>query len=153
MLVIDTLGMGGVERYVVTVGNRWAEQGVEVTVISERGEQVERIHPLVRHVDGPYDEVRATLPRAAMHLQPIIPQTRPDCIITNSLATALVARTARASRTHCERLAWRACRPPHPSGPADGTGRSRCGGIPRCEEPSRGRRLVGINGDGGAQWH
>ena len=81
----------------MTVANRWVEQGVEVTVVSE-GEQIDRLDPRIEHVDGPYDEVRATLPTAAIQLRGVIQRTRPDCIITNSLATALVARASLATR-------------------------------------------------------
>jgi glycosyltransferase involved in cell wall biosynthesis len=98
LLLIDTLGVGGAERYVVTVANRWAEQGVDVSVASSGGAQVSLLDSRVKHFEGPFDEVRASLPRASVLLHDIVQRTRPDAIVTNSLATALMARTAQAVR-------------------------------------------------------
>ena len=94
MLLIDTLGRGGAERYVVTVANRWAEQGIAVTVVSGGGELQEELDPRVRAIVGPFDEVRASLPAVAPLLRRHIKQARPEAIVTNSLATAILARAA-----------------------------------------------------------
>ena len=66
-----------------------ANSDIGIILVTSKQEQIDRLDPRIEHVDGPYDEVRATLPTAAMQLRGVIQRTRPDCIITNSLATAL----------------------------------------------------------------
>ena len=98
MVIIDTLGRGGAERYAVTVANRWADQGVQVTVVSSGGELTADLDDRVEAVEGPFEEVRGTLPSAAMELRGVLQRTRPDVIVSNSLATALLGRAAQTVR-------------------------------------------------------
>ena len=97
-VIIDTLGRGGAERYAVTVANRWAGQGVQVTVVSGGGELSADLDPRVEHVTGPYDEVRSDLPSAALELRGVLQRVRPEAIVSNSLATALLSRAAQPLR-------------------------------------------------------
>jgi len=98
LLFIDTLGRGGAERYVVTVANRLAAQGAEVTVVHGGGELEEELVEGIERVCGPFVAVRASLPRAAMELRRVLKQQAPVAIIANSLATAIIGRTAQSAR-------------------------------------------------------
>jgi glycosyltransferase involved in cell wall biosynthesis len=100
LVLIDTLGTGGAERYVVTVANWLHERGVAVTVASSGGELVPDLHPGVRHVLSPLRHVRAPgLPEAIQSVRETIRACQPRAIIGNSLAVTLIARGAQLRRT------------------------------------------------------
>ncbi len=99
LMLIDTLGTGGAERYAVTVCNWLDAQGVAVTIASSGGEQVPDLAPGVQHVELPLRQVRGgALPRAARSVRALIDQTQPDAIVSNSLAVTLIARAAQLGR-------------------------------------------------------
>lgn len=95
LLMIDTLGVGGAERYVVTVANWMVEQGIAVAIASEGGALEADLDPRVTFHQADIDMVRAPqLPAATARIRRVITDVSPDVIITNSLATAIVARAA-----------------------------------------------------------
>jgi glycosyltransferase involved in cell wall biosynthesis len=92
--VINTLGVGGAERYVVTVSNWLAERGVDVRVASSAGGELQAsLRPDVRHHAVDLRRVRADLPVAAARLAPLL-AARPAVVIAHSLVTTWVARLA-----------------------------------------------------------
>ena len=100
LVLIDTLGTGGAERYVVTVANWLHERGVAVTVASSGGELVPDLHPGVRHVLSPLCHVRAAgLPEAVQSVRETIQACQPRAIVGNSLAVTLIARAAQVRRS------------------------------------------------------
>ena len=100
LLMIDTLGVGGAERYVVTVANWLDAHGVDVAVASEGGALADELAPGVRFIEADICEVRATdLPAAARTVRAILQEVQPAAIVSNSLATALVGRAAQVRRT------------------------------------------------------
>ncbi len=94
LLVINTLGTGGAERYVVTVANWLAERGVEVSVAASHGELAASLRPDVVYRDLPLTRVRGELPAAAGQLRAFVRERRPDVIVANSLAVTWVSRLA-----------------------------------------------------------
>lgn len=98
MMIIDTLRIGGAERYVVMVSNWMARAGVEVTVAARSGEFVEDLAPEVTYVDVPLVQVRAALPTAAAKVARVVRGRPPAAIVAHSLATTWVARLATAGR-------------------------------------------------------
>jgi glycosyltransferase involved in cell wall biosynthesis len=95
LLMIDTLNIGGAERYAVTVANWMAEQGIRVALVSEGGDLEPDLDPRVELFRAPVAQIRAPgLPAAATRVREVIAETSPDVIITNSLATAIIARSA-----------------------------------------------------------
>lgn len=98
LLLIDTLGTGGAERYVVTVANWLADRGVRVVVSSAGGALVAELRPGVTHIEAALENVRATLPRLARVVADIVAAHEPKVIVANSLANTWVARLA-APRT------------------------------------------------------
>jgi glycosyltransferase involved in cell wall biosynthesis len=98
LLLIDTLGTGGAERYVVTVANWLADRGVRVAVASSGGDLVHELRASVPHLDGPLENVRGSLPKVARLVARMVDTHQPRVIVANSLATTWVARLA-APRT------------------------------------------------------
>jgi len=98
LLLINTLGTGGAERYVVTVANWLAEHGVRVVVGSSGGELVPEFDPRVTHVDLPLRRVRGALPKVAALVRQLIATHEPAVIVGNSLAVTWIARAAQVQR-------------------------------------------------------
>ncbi|RME25826.1 MAG: glycosyltransferase family 1 protein [Deltaproteobacteria bacterium] len=98
LLLINTLGVGGAERYVVTVGNWFAERGADVTVAAMDGPMAADLRPDVRFIPTPLQDVRLSLPRAVLRVRRIIQEVRPQVVIANSLVVSWVARLARPAR-------------------------------------------------------
>lgn len=98
LMLINTLGVGGAEKYVVTVSNWLVEHGAKVSVVSEPGELVAELHPAVRHHEGALGRVRGDLPRAALAIRRILDEERPAVVVTHSLAMTWVARVAGVGR-------------------------------------------------------
>ncbi len=94
LLIINTLGTGGAERYVVTVANWLHHHGVAVTVVSDVGELRESLHPGVAWRHAVLRRVRHSLLTAATELRRLIQECRPTVMVTNSLAVTWVARLA-----------------------------------------------------------
>lgn len=94
LLLINTLGTGGAERYVVTVANWLAARGAEVVVASSGGELVGDLAPEVRHIEAPLRRVRGDFAVAIGHLTSILRAHRPAAIVANSLITSWLARAA-----------------------------------------------------------
>jgi glycosyltransferase involved in cell wall biosynthesis len=99
LLLNNTLGVGGAERYIVTVANWLAARGSRVVVAAERGPMADQLDPAVRFVDVPLERVRADLPQAALQVRRLIAQERPAAIVANSLAVTWVARAAQGRRS------------------------------------------------------
>ncbi len=98
MMVINTLGTGGAERYVVTVSNWLVDQGAEVVVVSSGGEQVPLLDPRVRHEELDLVRVRGELPSTAMDLRALIREVQPAVIVAHSLVASWVGRVAQLRR-------------------------------------------------------
>jgi len=98
LLIIDTLGRGGAERYVVTVANRLAALGSEVTVVHGGGELDQELVDGIEVVKGGFNAVRARLPLASLELRAVLKRCEPVAIVANSLATAILSRTAQTTR-------------------------------------------------------
>lgn len=94
LLLINTLGTGGAERYVVTAANWLSERGVRVAVASSGGELEPLLLPAVERFRVPLERVRGTLPAAAAQVRQILADVKPDVVIANSLAVTWVARAA-----------------------------------------------------------
>ncbi|MFH1463033.1 MAG: glycosyltransferase [Pseudomonadota bacterium] len=97
-MIIDTLGIGGAERYVVMVANWMAAAGAELTVIAEPGGFEEELAPGVAYVDLPLDRVRKGIPIAAARVAWALARRPPAAIVAHSLATTWIARLALAGR-------------------------------------------------------
>lgn len=93
--LINTMGVGGAERYVATVSNWLAERGVDVTIAAEHGGLVDTLHPRVRFVPTELGRVRSDLPKMARRIRALAEEHRPAVILTHSLAVTWVARMAR----------------------------------------------------------
>jgi len=98
LVLIDTLGVGGAERYAVTVSNWMAEQGAKVVLASAGGKLVDALSPEVEHITSPINGVRAELPVAALEMRRILREHQPEVIIANSLAVSWIARAAQTRR-------------------------------------------------------
>lgn len=98
LILNNTLGVGGAERYVVTVANWLAARQARVVVAAERGPMAAQLDPSVRFVDVPLQRVRGDLPRAAAQVRRLIAEERPVAIVANSLAVTWVARLAQGRR-------------------------------------------------------
>ncbi len=94
LILINTLGVGGAERYVVTVANWLAARGVKVVVASEAGSLVPDLAANVTFVDAPLYRVRADLLSVADTVGALIDAHQPAAIVANSLAVTWVARAA-----------------------------------------------------------
>ncbi len=94
LVLINTLGVGGAERYVVTVANWLAERGVAVTVAALDGPMVADLRPDVRFVPTPLQDVRLSLPRAVLRIRRVMDEVQPRAVIANSLVVSWVARLA-----------------------------------------------------------
>ena len=95
LMLINTLGVGGAEKYVVTVSNWLAERGARVTVAAEPGgELIGALRPDVRFVPTELGRVRTDLPRMARRIRTLVREERPAVIVTHSLAVTWVARLA-----------------------------------------------------------
>jgi glycosyltransferase involved in cell wall biosynthesis len=96
LMLIDTLYIGGAERYVVMVSNWMARAGIDV-IVGAKAAQIEgELDPEVHFVDLPLMWVRKRLPVAAAMVSKLIHTERPAAIVCHSLATTLVARAAAA---------------------------------------------------------
>lgn len=98
LILNNTLGTGGAERYIVTVANWLVERGIAVTVGAREGELCAELDPRVRFVDIDLEYVRTTLPRAARRVRALIEETAPQAILANSLAASWVGRAAQGLR-------------------------------------------------------
>ncbi len=96
MMLIDTLYVGGAERYVVTVSNWMARNGVEVIVAAQAAELEGELDPSITFEDTPIHHVRTGLPLAAARVARLIRRERPAAIVCHSLATTGIARIASA---------------------------------------------------------
>ncbi len=94
MMIIDTLYIGGAERYVVMVSNWMAKAGVDVVVAAQAAEIEGELSPLVTFEDLPLHHVRKALPLAAARVARVIRRERPAAIVAHSLATTLISRVA-----------------------------------------------------------
>ena len=98
LVLINTLGIGGAERYVVTISNWMVQQGMRVALAAEKGRLVDELDPAIDYRDMDLHGVRADLPMAAGKVRKLIEQSGAEVIITNSLATALIARAAQLGK-------------------------------------------------------
>lgn len=98
LVFIDTLNMGGAERYAITVANRLAELGIDVTLASSGGDLAHEVAAGVTRAVGPVGLVRTGLPRAALWLRKLMSAGDYKAIVCNSLATTLIARSAQPVR-------------------------------------------------------
>jgi len=98
LMLINTLGVGGAERYAVTVSNWMAEQGATVSLVASGGELVKALSPEVAFIAAPFEHVRGDLPAAAMKMRRILSEQRPSVIIANSLVVTWIARVAQAGQ-------------------------------------------------------
>ncbi|MFT4974545.1 MAG: glycosyltransferase involved in cell wall biosynthesis [Myxococcota bacterium] len=98
LILIDTLGVGGAERYAVTIANWMARRGVAVTLAAESGEQTAGLDEAVRFEPLPLRHLRAGIPAAALSIRRLLRERQPVAIVTNSLAVTWIARLARAGR-------------------------------------------------------
>ena len=96
MMVIDTLYIGGAERYVVMISNWMARAGIDVIVAAKAAEIEGELDPAVNFQDSPLHHVRTGLPVAAARVAALIRRERPAAIVCHSLATTLIARVASA---------------------------------------------------------
>jgi glycosyltransferase involved in cell wall biosynthesis len=96
LVLIDTTGVGGAERYAVTICNWMASQGIAVTMAAEPGALVAELAESVAFVPLPLRRVRAGLPQAAASIRRLLLARRPVAIVANSLATTWIARLAQA---------------------------------------------------------
>lgn len=95
LMIIDTLGVGGAERYVVSAANWLAEQGARVVVTAAPGGALEGdLDPRVHFEAADIDSVRAGLPRAARHVRRLVTEHEPAVVVAHSLATTLMTRAA-----------------------------------------------------------
>lgn len=94
LLLINTLGVGGAERYVVTVANWLADHGSEVTVVAMAGALRGELRPTVQYHPMDLLRVRHDLPAAAAGVRQVINRRRPAVMVANSLACTWVARAA-----------------------------------------------------------
>jgi len=91
-VLIDTLGIGGAERYAVTVANWFAEHGVDVCIAARPGELTAELRG-VRYVPLQVARVRLGLPVKAAQLRAAA-GGRPRVIVANSLATTWLGKLA-----------------------------------------------------------
>lgn len=98
LVMINTLGVGGAERYAVTVSNWMVERGADVAIASSGGDLVGTLDPRVVVHDLPLRKVRAQVPQLARRVSAILAAKRPAAVITNSLAMTLIARAAQPGR-------------------------------------------------------
>lgn len=98
LVLINTLGIGGAERYVVTISNWMVKQGLRVAVAAQKGRLVDELDDAILYRDMDLHGVRADLPLAAGKVRALIEESGAEVIITNSLATALVARAAQLGK-------------------------------------------------------
>lgn len=98
LMLINTLGVGGAERYVATTANWLAEQGVDVHVASSGGDLVRDLDPRVTHHELDLYRVRGGLGQAALAARRLLDACPPEAIVCHSLAVTWVARLASAGR-------------------------------------------------------
>ncbi len=98
MVMIDTLGVGGAERYAVTVSNWLVGQGCDVSIVSSGGKLASTLAPEVDFIELPIQQVRGDLPQAALKVGELLRAKRPSVIIANSLASTWIARAAQPLR-------------------------------------------------------
>ncbi|MDG1482899.1 MAG: glycosyltransferase [Myxococcota bacterium] len=94
LVIIDTLGVGGAERYAVTVANWMAERGVDVMLAAEAGGMNAALSPAVQFVPLPLDTVRYSLPQMSQKIRTLMLERRPAAVVANSLATTWIAQVA-----------------------------------------------------------
>lgn len=98
LLVNNTLGVGGAERYIVIVANWMRARGVEVAVAAKAGPMAEGLSPDVRLFDHDFERVRWDVPRATLQMRRVLTEVRPAMIVANSLLTTWLARLAQVRR-------------------------------------------------------
>jgi glycosyltransferase involved in cell wall biosynthesis len=98
MILIDTLYTGGAERYAITVANWFRAQGAHTVIVSSGGDQVGLLEEGVVHEQGPLYNVRANLLQVGAFVRELAKRHAPEAFITNSLATAMIARAAQGVR-------------------------------------------------------
>ncbi len=96
MMIIDTLYIGGAERYVVMISNWMAKAGIKVIVAAQAAELEGELEPSIVYEDLPLHRVRAGVTVAAVRVARLIRRERPAAIVAHSLATTLIARIASA---------------------------------------------------------
>lgn len=96
LILMNTLEVGGAERYTVTVSRWLAQRGVDVTVASAGGPLVDQLDPLVRHETVDLTAVRGSLPLVGSQVRALLRRTEARAIVANSVATAWVGRVAGA---------------------------------------------------------
>ena len=96
MMIIDTLYIGGAERYVVMISNWMAKAGVDVIVAAKGAVLEEELDPGIVFEDLPLHRVRVGLPAAAARVARLVRRQRPAAIVAHSLATTWIARVASA---------------------------------------------------------
>jgi len=97
-MLIDTLWVGGAERYVVMVSNWMAAAGAQVTVVAQKGDFSDELLPGIEFVDLPLDRVRRGLPLAAARVAQVLAPRPPAVVVAHSLATTWIARLALVGR-------------------------------------------------------
>ncbi len=98
LILINTLGVGGAERYVATTANWLAEHGANVHVASSGGDLVRALDARVNHHEVDLYRVRGALGPAALSVRRLLDACPPEAIICHSLAVTWVARLASAGR-------------------------------------------------------
>jgi glycosyltransferase involved in cell wall biosynthesis len=100
LYVITGLGVGGAERQVLDLADRFARQGHEVMVAYITGEaKLVPTEPQVRIVGMEVDKTPAGLLKACRHLRRLVATFRPDVVHSHMVHANLLARIVRlASR-------------------------------------------------------
>jgi len=96
MMIINTLYIGGAERYVVMISNWMAKAGIDVIVAAQAAELEGELAPGIVFEDIPLHGVRTGLPVAAARVARVIRRERPAAIVAHSLVTTWIARIASA---------------------------------------------------------
>lgn len=94
LVLTNQLHVGGAETYVVAVSRWLADHGVDVIVAAHPGELVDRLDSRVTYHPVDLKDQRLTAPIAAWRVARLVRQHAPALILTNSLATAWIARLA-----------------------------------------------------------
>ncbi len=94
LMAINTMGVGGAERYVAAVSNWLADRGVDVHVASTGGEVLRELRPAVRTHEVDLYRVRGRIAAPATALRELVIAHRPEVVVCHSLAVTWVARLA-----------------------------------------------------------
>ncbi len=98
LVLINTLGVGGAERYVVTIANWMHARGAQVAVAAREGAMAEELDAGVRFLPTDLHDLRLSLLRAAGQVRGMLTDLQPEIIVTNSLVVTWVARLAQVRR-------------------------------------------------------